>query len=426
VIARVLQVLLILAIAASCREVYGRWSALRLSATSGAADLERALQSDPENPELHFRLARSYRASTSPDLGAAAESLDHAIELNPHDWHYYFEQGRLQELLGNLKGAEAAYRNGLGLSPAGSRYHWRFANFYVRAGDLEAALPEFRAALADDASLLQPAFSLLRALDIELETVVDLWPTDPPAQLQLLRLAFSEADAGNANGRAVLQRLWANAVDSDDGISLSEGSAYVFSLLAQGDPDSARQAWIALVRERHGQDPAFESEDNLLWNGSFELPIASAGLGWRFSDIPRIAVEQARESCHSGIGCARLTFRDSDNPTRLGLELSAIVPAPDTYRLSFYARSVDLSSDEGPYLEVIDAINGKVLASTEAIAASTPWQAYQQTLRVEEGTHKLLLRVSRRRSLRLDNRLSGTIWLDGFVLQKIAPDEAAR
>ena len=425
VIARVLQLLLILALAASGREVYGRWSALRFAATLGVEGLDRALQADPENPELHFRLARSHRDSTHPDLDAAAESLGQAIELNLHDWHYYFELGRLQELLGNLERAEAAYQSGLELSPAGSRYHWRFANFYARAGDLEAAWPEFRAALHEDASLLQPAFRLLRALDVELETLVSLWPTEAPARSQLLRLALSDPNATSASGRATLQRLWSSALESDDGTLLPDRSAYIEFLAANDEPEGARLAWIDLVRRLHGRDPAFESQDNFLWNGDFELPIIDAGLGWRVSETPGIHVELARGNCPSGPSCVRLSFLNSDNPTRLGLEQSPIVLAPHSYGLSFYARSVNVSGDEHPYLEVIDTTHGTVL-STEAIAPSTSWQRYQQTLLVEEGTRRLLLRVSRRRSLRLDNRLSGTLWLDGFVLEKIAPDEATR
>ena len=426
-IARALQLLLILAMATSGWTVYGRWSALRLFAASGIADLERALEVDPDNPELHFRLALTYGDdSTDHDLNAAAESLDQAIELNPHDWHYHFEQGRLQELLGNLERAEAAYRSGLELSPAGSRYHWRFANFYLRAGDLEAALPEFRTALRDDASLLQPAFSLLRALDVELETVVALWPTDPPSRLRLLRLAQSDAQSGSANGRAILRRLWSSALESDDGIPLPEGSAYVDHLAANDDPEGARLAWIDLMRERHVQDPAFESLENLLWNGDFERPITGAGLGWQVAEIGGIRFEQVGGNCPSSTSCARLAFDDSDNPTRLGLEQSAIVLASHSYSLSFYARTLGVSSDEGPYLDVIDATTGKTLASTEAITGSTPWQRYQEALLVEEGTHRLLLRLRRRKSLRLDNRLSGTLWLDRVVLEKVVLEEVAR
>ena len=75
---------------------------------------------------------------------------------------------------------------------------------------------------------------------------------------------------------------------------------------------------------------------------------------------------------------------------------------------------------------MIDATTGRTLSSTEAIAGSTPWRCYQDTLLVEEGSHRLLLRLRRDKSLRLDNRLSGTLWLDSVVLERVVLEELAR
>ena len=91
-----------------------------------------------------------------------------------------------------------------------------------------------------------------------------------------------------------------------------------------------------------------------------------------------------------------------------------------TYRLSFSTRSQGLSTDQGLFLEVTDPDARDRRISTEPISGTSPWRYHEATLETSEGASDLSIRVQRTRSLRLDNRLSGTFWLDAVSLEAVS------
>ncbi|MEE2777172.1 MAG: tetratricopeptide repeat protein [Acidobacteriota bacterium] len=421
-IARILKALLVVAMAASAWSVQARWRALRLSVPGGISDYESALAIDRDNPEFHYRLALVLRDdASSRDLDAAADHLGWAIELNPHAWSYHFEHGRALELLGDASSAEAAYRRGLEHSPAGSRYHWRLANFYLREGNTYSALSPLAEAIREDASLRAPAYGLLRGLGSDLVTVIEVWPEDSPALGQLLRLVLADAQARDEESLPTIQGLWSQLVEVGEEISPGLGSLFIDYLAASGDVAGARQAWTEFMAQRGVRDPLFESNRNALWNGGFEAPLSEAGLGWRIPELPGMHFEQVDPDCARGDGCARLTFENAENPTALGLEQFANVEVPRSYRLSFLARSLGLSGDQGPYMEVVVAASGARLASTDPIMGSSDWKLYEASFATETGTERVVVRLRRDRSLRLDKRFSGVLWLDEVLVEEVEP-----
>ena len=421
VMAVALRVLILVPLVFAGYRVWGPWRATQLATVPTLDRLERALQWDPQSSQIHFQMALYKRDSLeSRDLQASAESLVRAIELNPHSWQYRFEAGRLWELLDEPEKAESAYRASVELNAVGSRSHWRLANFYLRMGRPEDSLPELQAAMLADPFLQETAFALLSSSGAEGESVFRVWPTDHASQLRLLRILCQDAAATNIVGAENLLRpVWQGLLEGSEEVPLGDGAIYVDYLRRHATSDEARGAWTELMHNHGNVDPAFESGQSKVWNGGFELPISDTGFGWRLATGAGTRSYADREDCFEGTTCLRFSFDGTENPTSIGIEQSVMVEPSRTYVLSFSSRSVGLNTDQGLFLEVIDRASGDRLLTTEPISGTSPWRYHEATLESGEGASELSIRVRRARSLRLDNRLSGTFWLDNVSLEEM-------
>lgn len=422
-IVAILRVLILLPLLFAGYRVWGPWRAALLASSPTTMDrVARALQWDPQNSLIHYQMALYLRDSLEfRDLRASSKSLARAIELNPYGWQYRFEAGRLWELLNEPKRAESAYRASVELSPVGSHSHWRLANFYLRMGRLEDALPELETAMLKDPSLQETAFTLMRSSDARAESVLRVWPTDHTSQLRLLgNLCRDAAVPTIDDAEGLLAIVWQSVLKGPDEVPLAAGAKCIDYLRRHVSNDRARSAWIELMRSYGHVDDAFESGLSAVWNGSFELPISNTGLGWRTGTRKGIRSYSDRENCFAGLSCLRLEFDGTENLAAVGIEQTVSVQPSRAYRLSFSSRSQGLSTDRGLFLEVTDRAAGDHLVSTEPISGTSPWRYHEATFETGAGASELSIQVQRNRSLRLDNRLSGIFWLDDVSLEEMA------
>src|SRR5208283_3978249 len=113
--------------------------------------LQRAVAFDPANPELQHRLGMALCESF--DEAGRADGVRHlrrAIELNPYAARYWSDLAWACELAGDTAGATQGAERAVKLSPTTPRLHWIAANTFLRAGQTDAAMAEFRRLLELD------------------------------------------------------------------------------------------------------------------------------------------------------------------------------------------------------------------------------------------------------------------------------------
>jgi hypothetical protein len=80
-------------------------------------------------------------------------------------------------------------------------------------------------------------------------------------------------------------------------------------------------------------------------------------------------------------------------------------------------RAKGITTDRGPRFQVFDAFNmGKLLRSTESIVGTCGWSSQLLEFKTDSDTRLLLVRVARPPSNKLDNQISGTVWIDQVSL----------
>jgi putative inorganic carbon (HCO3(-)) transporter len=400
------------------------WRAAWIAHTRPTVEgLHMAAQVDPEASVFPFRLGLAYRDLPEiQDLARSRDYLERATLLNPYNWRYRRELAQLYELSDLTAEAEQAFLAAVRLSPRSGTYRWRLANFYLRKGALEQAVAQLEVALIADQTLFEPAFGMLRKAGGTYEQIDRVWPEDPPARLRLLKLLCQrDGSVSEAADLDFLLALSGRLLDSPQPPTVADGDLCIRHLMKARRFEEARRQWIRFGRRNDLQDVDFEDQRNYVWNGKFETLVTQATLGWRLRGFGGsggsggYTVTLAEGEGAEDSTALRIDFDGTQNPNFSGVEQQMVVDPSRTYQLSYRIRSQELTTDQGIFLEILDGSDHRVVLTTVPTLATTPWTTYTRLLEVTES-HSLLLRLRRRPSLRIDNLLRGTLWLDSVSI----------
>jgi hypothetical protein len=76
-----------------------------------------------------------------------------------------------------------------------------------------------------------------------------------------------------------------------------------------------------------------------------------------------------------------------------------------------------ITTESGPGFEIFDAYDMKKLfASGKGLVGSSEWSAQQLDFTTPAGTDMLIVRVGRRPSEKIANKIGGTVWVDNIEL----------
>jgi hypothetical protein len=98
-----------------------------------------------------------------------------------------------------------------------------------------------------------------------------------------------------------------------------------------------------------------------------------------------------------------------------------IFPAdPETkYRLTYSWKSQGITTDQGPFIEVFGFDKEGLYKAGPMITGTQGWRQVSLEFDMPENSRAAIVRLSRRPSNRFDSKITGTLWLDDFRLEKI-------
>jgi hypothetical protein len=96
----------------------------------------------------------------------------------------------------------------------------------------------------------------------------------------------------------------------------------------------------------------------------------------------------------------------------------SVLVSPDThYHFQGFLRADQISTESGMRFEIVDPKDPQHLdLLTKNETGSLPWTLEQLDFTTGPQTHLILVRLARKRSERLDNKLRGTVWIDDVTL----------
>jgi hypothetical protein len=339
--------------------------------------------------------------------------LERATRLAPRRAEYWADLASACDWSADLACSDVSLNQALKLSPLTPRFEWLTANHYIRTDRPAQALPHLHRLLSLSAEYAQPTFALCAHAfgdpDIVLGQVLS--PQSDPA----LQLAFLNYEA-NHGQLEVATRIWPGISTAHLPFDLVQ--PFFLRLLDAGEIEQAETVWNDLRRQGTISAPANEAADNLVFNGSFERVPLNAGFDWQFGKLPYINTDFADPSAAAGAHCLRVDFTVARNDEVEPVFQLVPVRPSSPYSLTFQVRSERITSDSGPRIRVLDALDPASLnGQTQATVGTTPW--HPMTFRFTTGAHTRLLRLSvwRPRSRSFPPILTGSFWLDNVSLK---------
>ena len=376
-----------------------------------ASTVKRALALDPDNPALHYRLSQLEANSLdSSTLAEAVGEARRATALSPLKTEYWFSLASACETVRDDVCMGESLRRALTLAPTAPSDWWLAGNQYLRSGQTDAALRCFHRLLDLSPDYAEPVFNLaFRAYgDPELILQKIVGHRDDPA-LELAFAGFATANESYLTGH----EAWTRIVNRGTGFPFDAVRPYVQNLLSSGRYDEARTVWRYLEQRDIVPAPLPGDQGELVFNGGFEQLPLDVQFDWSLQRSRYVSVDFADPRAFAGGHCLRLDFPVGENGEFEPLYQFISVVPNESYILSAYVRSSDLTSDSGPCLRVIDPACPHCLdACTEMTVGTSPWHRLNLKFTTGPQTHAARLSIWRPRSRTFPMEISGSFWLD--------------
>jgi len=190
---------------------------------------------------------------------------------------------------------------------------------------------------------------------------------------------------------------------------------YAGFLLAQRRPDAALQAWAAHFGSR---SPGFP-HNNRVFNAGFESELAGATFDWRIERLTGVTVERDNSTSAAGHWSLRIHFQGDENLAYRHVAQRVVVH-PGPWRFQAQIRTLDLSTDQGLGFQIVDQEEAARLdVRTQRWLGTRDWTSIDQRLVIPERTRLVEVRLLREPSLKFDNKIHGTAWIDEVRLAPV-------
>jgi hypothetical protein len=191
---------------------------------------------------------------------------------------------------------------------------------------------------------------------------------------------------------------------------------YIDFLFGNNKYQEAAAAWALFLGDgRNGY-----RDTNWLFNGDFEREPSGLPLDWEIESVAgQVDTTLDSNVAHTGTHSLRIQFAGTENVSYANTVQKTSVP-PGTYRFTAFIRTQDITTDKGVAFRIFDPENSSRLDSrTEQFIGTHGWKRVEQTVRVPGATQLLTVQVIREPTMKFDNKVSGTAWIDTVSLSRI-------
>jgi hypothetical protein len=403
------------------------WGAVRHAMAAhwaGSMQLDqerRAAAWEPDNPEHWYWLGRYYQLDfEQADVQQAIANYRKAAQLSPGSAEYWLGLAEAQETAVQAVEAETSFRKAEEAYPLSADVAWRFGNFLLRQGREDEAYQQIYRALSVQPSLTALAISRCWQSTQDIDKILKLaLPAEPDAYWGAIDFLVDarQPDAAMA--------VWKRLMGGRASFRAQRSFRLVDMLIETGHPEDAYMVWQqSLAAAAVATGP--EKSGSVVWNGGFEEDLLNGGLGWRFRAVPGAELSFDPRITHSGRRSVRVVFDGTAN-VDFQQPWQYVVLHPNTrYRLAAYFRTQGLTTSSGIRLELEETHFGAPGQATSNLSGTQPWAPTEIEFRTSAETKLLRLVLRRRPSPKLDNKISGTIWMDDVSLAPLVESSALR
>ncbi|MEO8573737.1 MAG: tetratricopeptide repeat protein [Pyrinomonadaceae bacterium] len=397
--------------------IFASWSFTKWGMASSAA--VRAEDADvaefvtglaPDDPQTHYSAAVLLEKSFEQgDIQKSLNELEIATGLAPENYLYWLDLGRARERSGDTEGAERALRRALDLAPNYARVQWALGNALLRQGRVDEAFAEIQKAVTGDpVAFANPAaVTAWQFFDRDITMIRRFGGGSIQLDAALTALLVREKLLDDA------VELWKGIPPAERRTTLREtGTMLVGALLGE-------KRFRSAIDVSAGLDENGESISEQVTNGGFEMAVKPTGSGpfeWTIAPglQPQIVLTTGQK--HGGSNSLLIVFNSNDGKEFRAISQLVAVQPNTPYELEIFYQA-DVKTNASFKWEVVDAVDGKRIAVSDAIANKANWSPLLLKFTSSPAADGIILRLIR------DNcgqicPVTGSIGFDDISLRK--------
>jgi len=392
--------LIMLSLAAAALAVRAGTSSV-LALKMDAPSLERSVSLDRGNAEAAYRLARLYHLNMSGGENRIQELYTESIEDCPLCAPSWLGLAELFIDSGETGKAGIALTRADELIPSSVGLLWDSSMLSLSLGDNDRALEKLRKVATADPARRERVFDICRDLGRSPQLILDEVVSREalPDYLRYLIRRDMKAETYPVWERAARE----GAVP--DGLALS----YVDYLISRGDVVTARHIWDGL--HPGGAAPG-------VWNGGFEKDTESRGFDWRIDKAEGFEIDYDYRNKTEGERSLRLEFSGEKNIDFLHVRQVIPVEPDSHYLLTSDISTEGITTRSGIAWEVhcegLDTLS-------QVYTGTVDWTQARVAFDTPPGCRHVGIMLRRYKSDKLDNLISGEVWIDNVSLINLGP-----
>jgi tetratricopeptide (TPR) repeat protein len=383
---------------------------------------ERATRFEPDDARNWYLLGRYWQYNLEdPDAQRAIRAYLTAITLDPHSADTWLDLATAYESGNDLAAAKSAFLRAKRTYPLSPEVSWRYGNFLLRQGDLDAAFAEFRISVGSDPKRGAAAFTLCMRVRPDVHAVLErVFPHSQDAYLSVIDMLSEQGQTDQA------LVVWSALADLHPQFHLPDSYGFIAALARKRQMAEAERVWnqaLAFAGISRPPDPP----GSLVWDGGFESDIHGGGLAWYYpSFVGGVQIGLDSREKHSGNHSLRLTFNGLNNVNFNEVCQYIAVQPSTSYHFSAWVQTRSLSTDQGVRFglhSMSDTVNS--IAWTDDLQGTQPWTQIELPWTSGKDVQELQLCVSRNPSAKFDSKIRGSAWIDDVALVS-EPAESAK
>jgi len=378
-------------------------------------DLARtAVTLAPNDPLTHWTLGQVLLKGMPLDqMSACLPEYEKAVSLSPDDYRLWTSLGIARQRVGETEKAEQAFRRAIDLAPTYNFPRWYLGNLLLRSARYDEAFNELRTASDGDPENLRPQFYNLvwQVYENDLPSILKALGDSPGSRAEFSRYQTSQRRF--AEGLTV----WDTLNEAQKKSAQSTASLMIKDLMDSQQFHSAARVWNDISTGRR-------VDTGQVTDGGFELilPPGSEGyFDWQVKNEPGVQIGIDSGVSHAGARSLRLSFQVRSNTRSMSATQLIPVATNANYEFECYVRTEKLDSGGTPVIQIVDAMNGAILGSTEAAQNGTnDWNRMTASFKTSANTEAVILRIVR---APCDDNLDvcpifGAVWYDDFNFKR--------
>jgi len=374
---------------------------------------EGATRLEPDDARNWYLLGRYWQYNLEdPDSQRAIRAYQTALTFDSHSADTWLDLATSYELEGDIAAARNAFLQATRMYSLSPEVSWRYGNFLLRRGELDAAFAEIKHAVVADPKRGAAAFALAKRFEPDVNTVLErVLPHTKEAYLSVISALSDQRQTDQA------LIVWSNLAALHPQLKISEAYPLLDALFRKWEMMEAQSVWTQALAFS-GISRPLDPPGSLVWDGGFESDVTNGGFAWYYASfVGGVQTTLDKNEKHSGNRSLRLTFNGLSNVNFSNVCQYVAVTPSASYLFSAWVQTRDISTDQGVRfgLQSLSPSNNSI-AWTDDVKGTQPWTQIEFPWTAGNDVSELHLCVARLPSTRFDSKIHGSAWIDDVVL----------